>query len=178
MLTKKYALFLKSDFEIAHFLTSFFDKIVSKTQNNFFKQNEAWHKPQKIISSSKIKFHNMWKKSTTIATIFKKLWLFFDFSNFPLFGSFALVHLPEEWNNWLYPATIFHLAGKYWQYLQVMLIGSNIYFWMWLVAIAEYLWYWVGAVSSIVSAKIVYISVIFFLNYYSESIPDAACQQQ
>ena len=33
----------------------------------------------KIISSSKIKFHNMWKKSTTIATIFKKLWLFFIF---------------------------------------------------------------------------------------------------
>ena len=30
----------------------------------------------------------------------------------------------------------------------------------------------------IVSAKIVYISVIFFLNYYSETIPDAACQQQ
>ena len=59
LLTKKYALFLKSAFEIAHFLTSFFEKIGSKTQNNFFKQNEAWHKPQKNISSSKIKFHNV-----------------------------------------------------------------------------------------------------------------------
>ena len=71
MLTKKYALFLKSDFESDHFLTSFFDKIVSKTQNNFFKQNEAWHKPQKIISSSKIKFHNMWKNLQQLRLILK-----------------------------------------------------------------------------------------------------------
>ena len=47
MLAKKYALFFKSDFESDHFLTSFFDKIVSKTQNIFFKQNEVWHKPQR-----------------------------------------------------------------------------------------------------------------------------------
>ena len=33
------------------------------------------------------------KKSTTIATNFKKLWLFLDFSNFPLFGSFAQRHI-------------------------------------------------------------------------------------
>ena len=50
MLTKKYALLLKSDVEITHFLTNFFDKFVSKTQNNLSKQNKAWRKLQKNIS--------------------------------------------------------------------------------------------------------------------------------
>ena len=49
-LTKIYAFLLKIDVEITHFLTHFFDKFVSKTQNNFSKQNKAWRKFQNIIS--------------------------------------------------------------------------------------------------------------------------------
>ena len=73
MLTKKYALFLKSDFESDHFLTSFFDKIVSKTQNDFLKKMKLGTNPKKLFLHPKSNFTICEKKSTTIATNFKKL---------------------------------------------------------------------------------------------------------
>ena len=88
MLTKRYALFLKSDFEIAHFLTSFFfDKIVSKTQNNFFKQNEAWHKPQKLFLHPKSNFTICEKKNLQQLRLFLKSYdSFFIFLIFRFLG--------------------------------------------------------------------------------------------
>ena len=105
MSTKKYALSLKSDFESDHFFSSFFDKIVSKTQNNFFKQIEAWHKPKKIISSSKIKFHNIWKKNLQQLRLFLK-----SYDSFLIFLIFRFLGVlpnfsfkPLYLNNWSYP---------------------------------------------------------------------------
>ena len=52
--------------------------------------------PKKLFLHPKSNFTICEKKSTTIATNFKKLWLFFYFSNFPLFGSFAQLRLTNS----------------------------------------------------------------------------------
>ena len=57
LLTKKYALFLKSDFEIAHFLTSFFlTKLAQKHKIIFLNKMKLGTNPKKLFLHPKSNF--------------------------------------------------------------------------------------------------------------------------
>ena len=85
--------FLKVILKVTSFWPLFLTKLSQKHKIIFLNKMKLGTNPKKLFLHPKSNFTICEKKSTTIANIFKKLWLFFDLSNFPIFGSFALLRL-------------------------------------------------------------------------------------
>ena len=90
---------MKSDFEIAHFGTSFFDKIVSKTQNNFLIKMKLGTNSKRLFLHPKSNFTMCEKKNLQQLQLILKsydsflIFLIFRFLGvLPRYGLYARKH--------------------------------------------------------------------------------------
>ena len=93
--------FWKVILKLPTFWPLFLTKLSQKHKIIFLNKMKLGTNPKKLFLHPKSNFTICEKKSTTIMTIFKKLWLSYDLSNFPLFGRFA-----QCWLNILYCAVL------------------------------------------------------------------------
>ena len=111
--------FWKVILKVTTFLPYFLTKLSQKHKKKFLNKMKLGTNPQKLFLHPKSNFTICEKKSTTIASIFKKLWLFFYFSNFSLFGSFALVLFPKD-QTFLFLFLQLSPIKAYWQVLKLL----------------------------------------------------------